>query len=79
MAHHNPRPYIPLIAPTPFLLVIGVNDTVCPTDGQLAAFNEAREPKQLEILQGGHYCALEGPDVEKTKVTQTEFLKKWLL
>ena len=78
MRHHNPRPYIPLIAPTPLLFVVGVNDTVCPVDSQLGAFNDAREPKQLEMLPGGHYVCLDPVHIQKSGATQTEFLKKWL-
>jgi hypothetical protein len=46
---------------------------------QLAAFNEAREPKQLQMLSGGHYDGFEGTGFQKNATTQTEFLKKWLL
>ena len=76
---HNPRPYIPLIAPTPLLLTVAANDTITPTDLQLAAYNEAREPKQLELVPGDHFVVYAGPTFEKVVSTQTEFLRKWLI
>jgi len=60
-------------------LTVTTEDTITPTDLQLAAFNEAREPKQLQILNGGHFVVYGGPLFEKNAATQTEFLKKWLL
>ena len=76
---HNPRPFIPLIAPTPLLLTIAVDDTITLTDLQLAAFGEAREPKQLQLLRGNHFMVYHGPLFERNVSTQTEFLKKWIL
>lgn len=76
---HNPRPFIPLIAPTPLLLTVAVDDTITLTDLQLAAFSEAREPKQLQLLPGGHFIVYDGPLFERNVSTQTEFLKKWIL
>jgi uncharacterized protein len=75
---HNPRPFIPLIAPTPLLLTIAVDDTLTPSDLQLAAYNEAREPKQLQLLPGDHFAVYGGTTFVKNAATQTEFLKKWL-
>lgn len=75
---HNPRPFIPLIAPTPLLLTVTAADTMTPTDLQLAAFSEAREPKQLQLLPGDHFEVYSGPLFEKNASTQAEFLKKWL-
>ena len=76
---HNPRPFIPLIAPTPLLLTVATEDTITPTDLQLAAFNEAREPKQLQLLPGDHFIVYHSPLFERNVSTQTEFLKKWVI
>lgn len=78
LSTHNPRPFIPLISPTPLLLSVAVDDTLTPPDLQLAAYNEAREPKQLQLLPGDHFAVYSGPYFERNAATQTEFLKKWL-
>ena len=78
LSTHNPRPFIPLIAPTPLLLTVAVDDTLTPSDIQLAAYNEAREPKQLQLVPGDHFAVYSGPIFERNAATQTEFLKKWL-
>lgn len=48
------------VAPTPLLMICADHDTVTPTDEILRAYNEAREPKQLLLLPGGH-CDVYGP------------------
>lgn len=48
-------PFMQSIAPTPLLMVITDNDTMCSTDRQKQAFAAAREPKKLIILEGHHY------------------------
>jgi fermentation-respiration switch protein FrsA (DUF1100 family) len=79
LTHHNPGAFIHLISPTPLLLTVFTNDAITPPDIALKAFNDAREPKQLQLLQGGHFDAYHGPTFETNAATQTEFLKKWLL
>jgi fermentation-respiration switch protein FrsA (DUF1100 family) len=56
-SEYEPGSYVERIAPTPLLMIVGDNDTVCPTDMGLAAFNRAREPKRLELYPGGHFSA----------------------
>lgn len=51
---YEPGSYIERIAPTPLLLISMSNDTITPTDQILDAYQRAREPKQLELLSGGH-------------------------
>lgn len=60
-------------------MTIAADDTITPADIQLAAFNEAREPKQLQILPGEHFSVYGGPYLERNVSTQTQFLQKWLL
>ena len=76
---HNPRYYVPLIAPRPLLMTVSIDDTLTPADIALTAFNEAREPKQLQLLPGDHFSVYNGPNFERNASTQTEFLEKWLL
>lgn len=79
ITHHNPGAMIHLISPTPLLLTVLLNDVLTPPDIALEAYNNAREPKQLQLLQGGHFDAYHGPTFETNVATQAEFLKKWLL
>lgn len=75
---HNPMPFVRNISPTPLLMTVMTEDTLAPTDLALSAFNDAREPKELQILQGGHFDAYDGKLFERNASTQTAFLKKWL-
>jgi len=76
---HNPRPFIPYISPTPLLLTITLNDTLTPTEFGLSAFQEAKEPKELQLIPGDHFEVYGGPTFERNVTTQTAFIKKWLL
>lgn len=50
-----PDIFIPLISPTPLLMIIGDDDRVTLTDVQLAAYERALQPKQLKLIKGGHF------------------------
>ena len=52
---YEPGAYIEFISPTPFLMIIGCQDTLTCYDLQLEAYNRALEPKKLVILSGGHF------------------------
>ena len=54
---YSPATYIARIAPTPFLMMVANNDVLTPTDVAINAFENAREPKKLVILPGGHFDA----------------------
>nr|WP_297383366.1 alpha/beta fold hydrolase [uncultured Roseateles sp.] len=54
---YEPGQWIGRIGPKPLLLVVARNDTITPTDLQLAAYERAVEPKRLEIVPGGHFDA----------------------
>lgn len=59
-ATYEPGAWVARVAPTPLLMICADHDTVTPTDEILRAYNEAREPKQLLLLPGGH-CDVYGP------------------
>lgn len=54
---YEPGAYLPRVSPTPMLMIVASSDTRCPTDLQLAAYSTAHEPKDLLLIQGGHYAA----------------------
>lgn len=57
LSEYRPCAYISLIAPTPLLMCVGQNDVLTPTKLALDAYQEAREPKNLVMLPGGHFDA----------------------
>jgi cephalosporin-C deacetylase-like acetyl esterase len=59
LGEYEPGDYIHRIAPTPLLMILADHDLRCCTDLQLAAYERARETKQLLIFEGGHYEAYE--------------------
>ena len=53
---YSPVHDIGLISPTPLLLIVAENDVLTLTDVQLAAYEQALEPKALRIIPGGHFA-----------------------
>jgi fermentation-respiration switch protein FrsA (DUF1100 family) len=54
---YTPGVYLPRISPTPLLLAVAEHDILTPTDLAVAAYGQAREPKKLAIIPGGHFDA----------------------
>jgi uncharacterized protein len=54
---YEPGNWIDRIGPKPLLMILADQDTTTPVDMQLDAYNRAREPKQLLLVDGGHYSA----------------------
>jgi len=52
---YEPVSYAARIAPTPLLMILTDHDLRVFTDLQLEAYAQAREPKKLVMLPGGHY------------------------
>jgi len=78
------REYVPAanihrISPTPVLLTVADNDTLCPTDLALEAFAQAREPKQLHLFPGGHFDVYSDTIYDSNVDVQAAFIKKYLL
>ncbi len=53
---YEPGIWISRVSPTPLLLVVGRDDTVTVADLALAAYEQAREPKRLALIPGGHFA-----------------------
>lgn len=73
---YDPSLFIARIAPTPLLMLVAKNDCVTPTDIALSAFNRASEPKQLVLLEGGHFDAYADPAFAYSTGKQIEFLQQ---
>ncbi|KAF4556986.1 Prolyl oligopeptidase-like protein [Elsinoe fawcettii] len=76
---YNPSAHVHNISPTPLLMTVAENDVLTPTHLALEAFSRAREPKQLQLLPGGHFDGYSGFYFERNAAVQVEFLRKWLL
>ncbi|MFV0458860.1 MAG: alpha/beta hydrolase [Actinomycetales bacterium] len=56
-SEYQPGAYLRLIAPTPLLMCVAEDDVLTPTKIAIDGFAEAREPKKLVVLPGGHFDA----------------------
>jgi len=54
---YEPGTFLPWISPTPLLVCVAENDVLTPTDLAIAGYEQAREPKKLVVLPGGHFDA----------------------
>ncbi|WP_280231307.1 alpha/beta hydrolase [Nocardia cyriacigeorgica] len=52
---YAPETFVRRVSPTPLLMIVADRDTLTPTDIALARYQEALEPKQLELIPGGHF------------------------
>ncbi len=79
LTEYEPRAYIGRISPpTPFLLMVGHDDTVASSDLPLSAYEQALEPKQLAILPGGHYAPYGVVAFEPAVTTARDFFLEHL-
>ena len=54
---YEPGSYIEYISPTPLLMVVAAQDHLTMADEAIAAYERALAPKQLVLLEGGHFDA----------------------
>ncbi|TMR93323.1 alpha/beta hydrolase [Nonomuraea basaltis] len=73
---YEPGSYISRIAPTPLLMIVAAEDVVAPFQLALDAYEEAREPKEIRVIAGGHFDAYDGPGFyECASAAREHFLK----
>lgn len=65
LAEYEPGTWIERISPTPMLMLVASHDTLAHTDIALEAWGRALEPKRLELMEGGHFCAY-GADFDRS-------------
>ncbi len=61
LTEYEPGAYIARVAPTPLLMVVAADDVLTPADLALEAYEDAREPKRLVMLPGGHFDVYTAP------------------
>ena len=54
---YEPGAHVQYVSPTPLLIVVAAGDHLTVCDLAIEAFEQAREPKRLVILPGGHFDA----------------------
>lgn len=57
---YEPGSFMPLIAPTPLLMVVAPLDRLAPGEWATAAYETAAHPKKLVTVPGGHFDAYTG-------------------
>jgi len=57
LGEYEPGTYLPYVSPTPLLMLVAEGDHLTPSEFAIAAFDTARQPKELVILPGGHFDA----------------------
>jgi fermentation-respiration switch protein FrsA (DUF1100 family) len=75
---YEPGAYISRVSPTPLLLVVAARDHLTVSDLAIDAYENAREPKKLVILPGGHFGAYTGPDFELSSGAARDWLVQHL-
>ncbi len=76
---YEPGAYVDKISPTPFCMVVAEKDHLTPADLAIAAFQQAREPKQLVILPGGHFDAYVGEGFKQASAAARDWLVQHLI
>lgn len=71
---YEPGDYIAKISPTPLLLVVAAGDHLTVADLTTAAYEQAREPKKLLVLPGGHFEAYVGEAFQTSSAAQRDWL-----
>ncbi len=76
-------PFDPLVcarhvAPAALLMVVATDDRVAPTATALEAFERAREPKRLEMVEGHHFVDYQGEGFDHAVAVMTAFLLEHL-
>ncbi len=66
------------ISPTPLLMVVTTDDHLAETAISLAAFERAREPKQLELIVGHHFVVYDGPEFARASAAARDFFLRHL-
>jgi cephalosporin-C deacetylase-like acetyl esterase len=56
MLEFEPGEYLARLGGKPLLMIVADDDTICPADLAVAAYERVDGPKQLIHLEGDHYC-----------------------
>jgi fermentation-respiration switch protein FrsA (DUF1100 family) len=79
LMEYEPISYIDRVSPTPLLMVVATGDVLTPADLAIEAYEQAREPKRLVLLPGGHFGAYTGPDFDLSSGAARDWLVQHLI
>ncbi|MCD9624113.1 alpha/beta hydrolase [Rhabdothermincola salaria] len=74
----DPAVCAPRLDGTPVLMVVATDDRVAATAVALDTYERASEPKQLEMVEGHHFCAYDGPQHQRAAAVTADFLGRHL-
>jgi hypothetical protein len=75
----EPGIYVPLISPTPLLMIVAEDDRENFTPGQLKLFDTAQHPKKLVITKGGHFDIHIGEAFSQMSTAIRDWCVEWLV
>jgi fermentation-respiration switch protein FrsA (DUF1100 family) len=76
---YEPGRFLPLISPTPVLMVVAPNDRLVAGEAATAAYEHAAHPKRLVTLPGGHFDAYTGPAFQTSSHAARDWFAEHLL
>jgi hypothetical protein len=76
---YEPGWYLPMISPTPLLMVVAPMDRLAPGEWACAAFETAAAPKRLVLVDGGHFDAYKGEGFRITSGAARDWFVEHLL
>lgn len=76
---YEPGKYLPLISPTPVLMVVAPNDRLAAGEIACAAYETAAPPKKLQLVPGGHFDAYTGPGFDISSGAARDWFVEHLL
>jgi fermentation-respiration switch protein FrsA (DUF1100 family) len=76
---YEPGAYIPLISPTPLLMVVAPRDRLAAGEWACAAYETAAHPKKLVLVPGGHFEAYTGVGFEISSAAARDWFAEHLL
>lgn len=65
IGEYDPSSHISRVSPTPLLMIVARYDVTAPAELAFAAYEQAREPKQILVTDGGHFSVYDGPRFEQ--------------
>jgi uncharacterized protein len=76
---YEPAKYLPLISPTPLLMIVAPNDRLAAGELASAAYETAVAPKELRLVDGGHFDAYTGAGFDTTSTAARDWFVEHLL
>ncbi|MCA1844670.1 MAG: alpha/beta fold hydrolase [Actinobacteria bacterium] len=76
---HEAGIYLPLISPTPLLMIVAPMDRLAAGEWATAAYETAAQPKKLVLTAGGHFDPYEGEGFKHTSDAAADWFTEHLM